>query len=111
MPEHIAADTRADSFNLRDAELGGERVDRLFDERGFRAAWGFDLTGAIFKLGVTPADNGEKKIHPRCQFVFACMPALGTAVETFVVIFLGLLPLHAQKQKADVRRPQFCPSR
>ncbi|MBE0539858.1 MAG: hypothetical protein IH623_00530 [Verrucomicrobia bacterium] len=33
MPEHVAADSWAESFNLRDAELGGKGVDRLAGEQ------------------------------------------------------------------------------
>lgn len=55
-----------------------------------RAAGRFDLPGALLKFGVASADDGEQQIHPGREFVPAFVPALGTAVEDFVVILLRL---------------------
>jgi hypothetical protein len=86
-------------LNVADPKRTGLRFDGCNNETGFCAARTFDLAGALLEFGVAAPDDGEQEIEPRSQFVFALMPALGTAVKAFVIIFLRFL---GESFKADV---------
>ena len=69
-------------LDFSDGKESGLGVNGRFDKSGLGATRRFDLSGTIFKFGVAAPDDGEEEIHPWRQFVFAFVPALGTAVET-----------------------------
>ena len=87
-PDHVQADSGTSLLNFSDGKKSRLGINGGFDEGGLGTTRRFDLSGTHFKLGVAAPDDGEQEIHPRRQFVFTLMPALGTAVETFVVVLL-----------------------
>src|ERR1035437_2051612 len=91
MADEVATDARSKSFKFSDGEIAKVAGDGLFNQFGFCSARTFDLAGALFKFATGAADDGEKEIQPRDKVVFAFMPALRTALQGFVVIFLGFL--------------------
>lgn len=91
LPDHVEADARTGVLNVADPEWTGLRLNRRLNEISLRTARRFDLPGALLELGVTAPNNGEEEVNPGREVVFAVMPTLGTAVETFVIVFLRLL--------------------
>ena len=73
-------------LNVADAERAGLCLNRGLNETSLRAARRFDLPGTLLELGTATADDGQQEVQPGRQFVPAFVPALGTAVEDFVVI-------------------------
>ena len=90
MSNHIEAHARTGLLDFRDGKQSRLTINGSFHERGLRAAWSFDLTGALFKLSVAAPDDGEEMVEPREEFVFAVVPALGALLQDVVVIFLRL---------------------
>lgn len=88
MADHVEADAGAFLLQVGHAEFAGLSLDGIEHKGGFRATRAFDLGGAFFKFGARAVDDGEKEVQPRGQVVFAFLPALGTALQGIVVIFL-----------------------
>jgi len=91
MADHIQADAGTSLLDFSHGEEAGLHVNGGFHQGGLRAARRFHLSGPLFEFSVAATDDGEEEVEPGRELVFAFMPALRTAVEVFVVIFLGLL--------------------
>ena len=62
VPDHIAANIRAEAFQVRDTEIGCQGLQSQLDQLGLFAARGGDLAGAFLKFVVGFLDDEEQVV-------------------------------------------------
>src|SRR5882762_914809 len=84
-PDHIAANGGTKPLEIRDSELAGDRLNRMFHHFSLGSTRAFYLSEPLLKFFAGQRKNKKQEIDSRPGIVFALVPALGALFQHFVV--------------------------